>query len=46
MFVDHEKYALFDNYIVEFVHDATENYYERENMVVEIFMSLKHLSLR
>ena len=27
--VDHEKYALCDSYIVEFVHDATENYYER-----------------
>ena len=22
VFADHEKYALFDNYIVEFVHDA------------------------
>ena len=28
MFVDHEKHALCDNYILEFVHDATENYYE------------------
>ena len=27
--VDHEKHALCDTYIVEFVHDATENYYER-----------------
>src|SRR4051812_7468117 len=27
--VDHKKHALCDNYIVEFVHDATENYYER-----------------
>ena len=27
--VDHEKPILIDNYIVEFVHDATENYYER-----------------
>ena len=27
--VDHEKHALCDGYIVEFVHDATENYYER-----------------
>ena len=26
--VDHEKHALCDSYIVEFVHDATENYYE------------------
>ena len=29
MFVDHERHALSDSYIVEFVHDATENYYER-----------------
>ena len=29
MFVDHEKHALCDSYIVEFVHDATGNYYER-----------------
>ena len=27
--VDHEKPVLCDNYIVEFVHDATENYYKR-----------------
>ena len=27
MFVDHEKHALCDSYIVEFIHDATENYY-------------------
>ena len=29
MQVDHEKNALCDSYIVEFMHDATENYYER-----------------
>ena len=28
MQVDHEKNALGAGYIVEFVHDATENYYE------------------
>ena len=28
MLVDHEKNALFDSYIVEFIHAATENYYE------------------
>ena len=28
MFVDHGKNALCDRYIVEFIHDATENYYE------------------
>ena len=29
MLVDHEKNDLCDGYIVEFIHDATENYYER-----------------
>ena len=28
MLVDHEKNALCDSYIVEFIHDANENYYE------------------
>ena len=28
MQVDHEKSALSAGYIVEFIHDATENYYE------------------
>ena len=28
MLVDHEKNALCDSYIVEFIHDATENCYE------------------
>ena len=28
MLVDHEKNALGDGYIVEFIHDATENYYQ------------------
>ena len=28
MLVDHKKNALCDDYIVEFIHDATENYYE------------------
>ena len=28
MLVDHEKNALCDGYIVEFIHYATENYYE------------------
>ena len=27
MLVDHENNALCDSYIVEFIHDATENYY-------------------
>ena len=29
MLMDHEKNDLCDGYIVEFIHDATENYYER-----------------
>ena len=29
MLVHHENSALCDSYIVEFIHDATENYYER-----------------
>ena len=29
MLVDHERNALCHSYIVEFIHDATENYYER-----------------
>ena len=28
MLVDHEKNALCDSYIVEFIHDVTENYYD------------------
>ena len=28
MLIDHEKDALCDGYTVEFIHDATENYYE------------------
>ena len=28
MLVDHEKNALCDGYIVEFIHDSTEYYYE------------------
>ena len=30
MLVDHEKNALCDGYIIEFIHDATEIYYEGE----------------
>ena len=28
MLVDHEKNSLCDSYIFEFIHEATENYYE------------------
>ena len=36
MLVHHENNALCDSYIVEFIHDATENYYEEEYMLVGI----------
>ena len=29
MHVDHEKNALCDSCIFEFIHDSTKNYYER-----------------
>ena len=35
MLVDHEKNALCDGYIVEFIHDATENYYEGGNICLQ-----------
>ena len=52
MLVDHEKNALCDSYIVEFIHDATESYYERgkhgskylNNIIFPLFM-LKVLNL-
>ena len=34
MIMHHEKNALCDSYIVEFIHDATENYYERGTYVM------------
>ena len=36
MLVDHEKNALCDGYIVEFIHDATENYMKEEHILVVI----------
>ena len=44
--VDRVKNMFCDSYIVEFDYDPTCNYYERGNMVVEIFMLLNYLSLR
>ena len=29
VFMDHGKHAVCDSYIVEFIHEATENYYKR-----------------
>ena len=45
MLVDHEKNALGDGYIVEFIHDATENYYEGEYMLVGIAIISSFLSM-
>ena len=44
MLVDHEKNALGAGYIVEFIHDATENYYE-ECMLVGIAIISSFLSM-
>ena len=41
MLVDHEKHALCDGYVVEFVHDATENYYERGEYGCRNFHGIK-----
>ena len=41
LFVDHEKHALCDGYIVEFIHDATENYYERGEYGCRNFYGIK-----
>ena len=45
MLVYHEKNALCDSYIVEFIHDATENYCEGELMIVGIAMISSFLSM-
>ena len=39
--VDHEKNILCDSYIVEFVHDASENYYERGSYASTYCNSIK-----
>ena len=45
MLVDHEKNALCDGYIVEFLHDVTENYYQGELMLVGIAIISSFLSM-
>ena len=45
VFVDHEKHALCDSYIIEFVHDATESYYERGKYGCKSFQVTKNTSL-
>ena len=39
--MDHEKNILCDSYIVEFIHDATENYYERGSYASTYCNSIK-----
>ena len=43
--VDHEKHDLCDSYILDVVHDTTENYFERGHFVYRNFHVTKHLSL-
>ena len=45
VFVDHEKNALCDSYIVQLFMMLLKIIMREENMVVEIFMLLKYLSL-
>ena len=45
MLVDHEKNALCDGYIVEFTHDATENYQEEEYILVGVEIIPSFLSM-
>ena len=45
MHVDHDNNALCDGYIVEFIHDATENYYDRGEYGCRNFYGIKHLSI-
>ena len=42
--VGHEKHALCDSYIIDFVHDAIENYFERGKFGCRNFHVTKHLS--
>jgi hypothetical protein len=41
MLVDHEKNALCDGYIVEFINDATENYHERGAYALTYLKNIK-----
>ena len=41
MHVDHDKNALCDSYIVEFIHDATKSYYGRGKYGCRIFHLIK-----
>ena len=41
MLVDHERNASCDSYIVEFLHDSTENYYERGTYALTYLSNIK-----
>ena len=43
MLVDHEKNALGAGYIVEFIHDASENYYEKGTYALTYLNNIKFL---
>ena len=43
MLMYHEKNALCDSYIVEFIHDATESYYERGTYAFRYCNNIKFL---
>ena len=45
MLVDHEKNALGASYIVEFIYDATENYYEGVIYACRNYNNIKFLSM-
>ena len=45
MQVDHENNALGAGYIVEFIHDSTENYQREEHMLVGIAIISSFLSM-
>src|SRR4051812_17166900 len=41
MLVDHDKNVLCDTYIFDFIHDPTENYYERGTYAYIYFNNIK-----
>ena len=41
LLVDNENNALCDSYIVEFIHDAAENYYERGTYASTYYNNIK-----
>ena len=41
MLVDHEKNALCHSYIVEFIHESNENYYERGTYACRNYNNIK-----